>query len=83
MIYLKGNENWWPRLLSSKTRPAWLKIDFDRWKDPEAEEISENDENSQMKKYLKDFDPNSMNNKDFARMAKELGISDRGSKHKK
>lgn len=28
----KENDSWWPRLTAKPQKPAWLKIDFDRWK---------------------------------------------------
>ena len=35
--------DWWPRVTAAPTKPAWLKIDFDKWKsedmDDEEEEI--------------------------------------------
>ncbi len=33
----KVGEEWWPRLLSEKSKPCWLKTDFDKWEDPDAE----------------------------------------------
>lgn len=36
----KEQSGFWPRLTSSPQKPAWLKIDFDKWKseDPDIDE---------------------------------------------
>lgn len=39
----KVEKSWWPRLTSKPQKPAWLKIDFDRWQ-------SEEDANSDTEK---------------------------------
>nr|CAH7764391.1 unnamed protein product [Callosobruchus chinensis] len=31
----KAEKGWWPRLTSQPQKPAWLKIDFDRWQSEE------------------------------------------------
>lgn len=31
MTLIKAEKGWWPRLTSRPQKPAWLKIDFDRW----------------------------------------------------
>uniref|UniRef100_A0A183CLS9 CS domain-containing protein n=1 Tax=Globodera pallida TaxID=36090 RepID=A0A183CLS9_GLOPA len=33
----KEKEEWWPRLLKEKTKVAWIKVDFDKWKDEDEE----------------------------------------------
>lgn len=27
----KAEKGWWPRLTSQPQKPAWLKVDFDKW----------------------------------------------------
>ncbi|CAH0552699.1 unnamed protein product [Brassicogethes aeneus] len=34
-IITKAENGWWPRLISKPQKPAWLKIDFDRWQTEE------------------------------------------------
>ena len=34
-------KDWWPRLISQPQKPAWLKIDFDRW---ESEDLNDDDD---------------------------------------
>ena len=36
----------WPRLQSSKVRPSWLRVDFDRWENNSSGEEEEEDEKS-------------------------------------
>lgn len=31
----KQEKGWWIRLISQSQKPAWLKIDFERWKSQE------------------------------------------------
>lgn len=31
----KIEKGWWPRLTSQPQKPAWLKVDFDKWKSEE------------------------------------------------
>ncbi|XP_072393231.1 very-long-chain (3R)-3-hydroxyacyl-CoA dehydratase isoform X1 [Diabrotica undecimpunctata] len=31
LTLFKADKGWWPRLTSKPTKPAWLKIDFDKW----------------------------------------------------
>lgn len=39
---LKKQENrWWPRLIKTQQKPAWLKIDFERWKSEDDDEGSD------------------------------------------
>lgn len=35
LILSKSNKGWWPRLTSQPQKPAWLKIDFDKWQSEE------------------------------------------------
>ncbi|PSN41372.1 hypothetical protein C0J52_19120 [Blattella germanica] len=37
----KETNGWWPRLTATPQKPAWLKIDFDRWK---MEDVDDEDE---------------------------------------
>lgn len=39
---VKRNKDWWPRLTSKPQKPAWLKIDFDRWQS--EEDLNSDDE---------------------------------------
>lgn len=32
------NENFWPTLTSDKQKPAWLKVDFNKWKDEDEDD---------------------------------------------
>lgn len=32
-----SKDKWWDKLICNTNKPAWLKIDFDRWYDPFAE----------------------------------------------
>lgn len=52
-LSLDDNENWWPRLTLKSTKFPWLKIDFDRWKDPHE---SQDEEKEKEKDIFKDFD---------------------------
>ncbi|XP_046428692.1 very-long-chain (3R)-3-hydroxyacyl-CoA dehydratase isoform X1 [Neodiprion fabricii] len=36
-ILRKKSSGWWPRLTSQPQKPAWLKIDFDKWKSQDAD----------------------------------------------
>jgi len=40
----KKDTDWWPRLLYQQQKLAWLKIDFDRWKNPDGFDDSEEEE---------------------------------------
>lgn len=31
LILPKVEKGWWPRLTSQPIKPAWLKVDFDKW----------------------------------------------------
>lgn len=31
MIISKCDKTWWPRIISQPQKPAWLKIDFEKW----------------------------------------------------
>lgn len=53
----KGGEKWWPRLTFSQQRFSWLKVDFEKWRDPDAEESSEDED--EMAKKMRDLDINS------------------------
>ncbi|KNE68380.1 hypothetical protein AMAG_13036 [Allomyces macrogynus ATCC 38327] len=46
-VLYKKEEKWWPRLLSTKGKPFWLKTDFAKWKD---EDESDEDEDEERKK---------------------------------
>lgn len=37
----KGTSQWWPRLIADHVKPAWLKLDFDKWKSEEDEDDDE------------------------------------------
>lgn len=52
---VKGNEDdtFWPSLTSDKKKRHWLKVDFDRWQDEEADRDSE-DEYDQSDDLFKD-----------------------------
>lgn len=39
----------WPRLIVDEQKPAWLKVNFDRWQSEDASD-SENDEQEQQEK---------------------------------
>ena len=39
----------WPRLIVDEQKPAWLKVNFDRWQSEDASD-SENDEQEQKEK---------------------------------
>ena len=39
----------WPRLIVDEQKPAWLKVNFDRWQSEDASD-SENDEQGQQEK---------------------------------
>lgn len=39
----KKDKDWWPRLLYQQQKLAWLKIDFDRWKNPDGFDDSEDE----------------------------------------
>jgi len=38
VVLIKEEEQYWPRLLSAKTKFHWLKVDFNKWKDEEESE---------------------------------------------
>lgn len=37
----KFKKTWWPRLTATPQKPAWLKIDFERWKSEDGDEEEE------------------------------------------
>lgn len=47
---VKKEESWWPRLLETKVKQHWLKVDFTRWADPVDDEDSEAEEQEWQKK---------------------------------
>jgi len=47
---VKKEEGWWPRLLETKVKQHWLKVDFTRWADPVDAEDSEAEEQEWQKK---------------------------------
>jgi len=58
-IHLKKKEpDWWPRLLYDQQKLNWLKIDFDRWKEPADDSEDEG--------MMSGFDPN-MSTEDYLR----------------
>lgn len=42
LVFEKKEPRWWPRLTSESKKPAWLKIDFDKWSDP-SPDVSDNE----------------------------------------
>lgn len=46
---LPGEHVFWPRLIVDEQKPAWLKVNFDRWQSEDASD-SENDEQEQQEK---------------------------------
>ncbi|XP_078375292.1 very-long-chain (3R)-3-hydroxyacyl-CoA dehydratase-like [Oculina patagonica] len=46
---LPGEHEFWPRLIVDEQKPAWLKINFDRWQSEDASD-SENEEQEQQAK---------------------------------
>jgi len=41
LIIPKAVSEWWPRLLKDKGKVAWIKVDFDKWKDEDEEKDEE------------------------------------------
>jgi len=37
LVIPKEEAEWWPRLLSEKAKVAWIKVDFDKWRDEDEE----------------------------------------------
>lgn len=48
---LAGEHQFWPRLLADEQKPAWLKINFDRWQ-TEDTSGSEREEQAEIEKFL-------------------------------
>lgn len=46
---LPGEHEFWPRLIVDEQKPAWLKVNFDRWQSEDASD-SENNEQGQQEK---------------------------------
>lgn len=42
-ILKKCSKGWWPRLIGRPQKPAWLKVDFDKWQSEEDIEESNRD----------------------------------------
>ncbi|XP_032457741.1 very-long-chain (3R)-3-hydroxyacyl-CoA dehydratase isoform X1 [Nasonia vitripennis] len=40
-ILTKKSDSWWPRLTCQPQKPPWLKIDFDKWRSEETDDIQE------------------------------------------
>ncbi|XP_014209064.1 very-long-chain (3R)-3-hydroxyacyl-CoA dehydratase isoform X2 [Copidosoma floridanum] len=40
-VLIKKSNAWWPRLTGQPQKPPWLKIDFDKWKSEDTEEVEE------------------------------------------
>lgn len=40
-VLRKRVSGWWPRLIVTPAKPAWLKIDFDRWKSEDMDDEEE------------------------------------------
>lgn len=38
---VSGEQEFWPRLLGNEQKPAWLKIDFDRWQSEDASDTDQ------------------------------------------
>lgn len=38
IVLVKQQAGWWSKVTTSTRKPAWLKVDFDRWKSPDDEE---------------------------------------------
>uniref|UniRef100_A0A1I7Y253 CS domain-containing protein n=1 Tax=Steinernema glaseri TaxID=37863 RepID=A0A1I7Y253_9BILA len=41
MVIDKKNPDWWPRLTSAKGKCAWVKVDFNKWKDEDDEDVND------------------------------------------
>jgi hypothetical protein len=44
IVLHKQISQWWPRLTDNAMKRQWLKIDFDKWKDPDAPVSSEGED---------------------------------------
>ncbi|CAL8092997.1 unnamed protein product [Orchesella dallaii] len=38
ILLIKKEHGWWSKVTTSPRKPAWLKVDFDRWKSPDDED---------------------------------------------
>ncbi|CAG9856531.1 unnamed protein product [Phyllotreta striolata] len=43
IMFLKAEPGWWPRLTAQPQKPAWLKVDFDKWQSEEDVEDEKRD----------------------------------------
>lgn len=43
LVIPKTETKWWPRLLKSTAKTAWIKVDFNKWKDEDEENDEEGD----------------------------------------
>lgn len=53
---VKKEAGWWPRLLETKDKQHWLKVDFTRWADPIEAEDSDAEEQEWQKKMQEKMD---------------------------
>jgi len=51
---LAGEQEFWPRLMLDEQKPAWLKINFDRWQSEDAtdSEREEQDEQAEVERFM-------------------------------
>uniref|UniRef100_A0A0V0G852 Very-long-chain (3R)-3-hydroxyacyl-CoA dehydratase n=1 Tax=Triatoma dimidiata TaxID=72491 RepID=A0A0V0G852_TRIDM len=54
-VLKKANSSWWPRLIKHQQKPAWLKVDFERWKSEDDDLSDSNLENSGAKDVMGDY----------------------------
>lgn len=43
IVLTKTESGFWPTLTGESTKYPWLKFDFERWKDPDSSEASDDD----------------------------------------
>ncbi|XP_073977816.1 3-hydroxyacyl-CoA dehydratase 2 [Rhodnius prolixus] len=54
-VLKKANSSWWPRLIKHQQKPAWLKVDFERWKSEDEDLSDSNAENAGAKDIMGDY----------------------------
>jgi len=74
LVKHQKDQPFWPRLLTSTTKPRFLKTDFNRWRDEdESEDEAENDD---MMRMMRESGMNPMQGMDFSKMG--MGMPDMG-----